>query len=358
MINTWNYNNPSAAYLFLLIPLLSLFAWFGWAKVKEALISFGNPEVRRQSQEHSTSTSKWRIIFLSLAGIWTILTLMDPFEEVLPKGRSAGSEQLLTRINQEIWIMLDMSASMSVRDEEGGQTRLDVAKKTAEELLRLLPGRPVRLYTFTSQAHLLVPLTWDHLFVQLTLQNLSIDPLNPGGTDFAHLFNTLKEALKEHRFFANSALIFLTDGGDTAWESAQGEAKQKRLQTLRTALPKDHAALFAVGFGSAKGGIVPNVVYDGQNVLSVLDRTLLSYLITPADRLFFSQTHSPYQLARELKESIDRTLSYETERQNLPTLSIQNPRFIFPLTLAILSLLAALLIPGLPTRLPANSKRG
>lgn len=355
MTNTWNYNNPAAAYLFVLIPLLALFAWFGWSHIKQSLSKLGDSEVRRQSHEHSVSTLKWRLCFLSLAGIWTILTLMDPFEDLTTKSRSATSEQLLARMNQEIWLILDMSASMGVRDEEGGETRFDVAKKTAEELLRLLPGRPVRLYTFTSHTDLLVPLTWDHLFVQLTLQNLSLDPNHPGGTDFATLFDTLGQALKQHRFYANSALVLLTDGGDTAWESAQGEAQQKRLHTLRALLPKDHTTLFAVGLGSPQGGVVPDVVYEGQSVHSSLDRTLLSALITPSDRLFFSQTHSPYQLAKELKEGIDRTLSYETEKQHLPTLSIQNPRFILPLTLAILSLLAALLIPGIPTRLPSRS---
>lgn len=354
----WSYSNPTAAYLFLLIPFSLLLAWMGWIRRQRSLQAFGDSSLRRQFQGDSQSGKMlWRMIFLSLAGIWTILALMNPFEEVPLKSSATSEQTASTRMNQEVWILLDTSASMGVRDEKGGESRLDVAKKTAEELLRLLPGRPISLYTFTSRADLLVPLTWDRLFVQLTLQNLTLDQAHPGGTDLAVLFDTINKARAQHRFFANSALILLTDGGDTTWESAKGEARQQRLLTLRAKLPQEHAALFAVGVGSAQGGVVPDSVYEGQNIHSKLDTELLQSLITPSDRLFFSQTDSPYQLAKELKEGIDRTLSYEIAEQRLPISMTKTPRFTLPLLLAILSLLAALAIPGIPTQMITPLKR-
>lgn len=352
LFGTWNYGNPAAAYLFLLIPLFAFFAWFGWSQRQKSLQAFGSSAVRRISHdEQAASRVRWRAIFLSLAAMWTILTLMDPYQETSIKERADKSnEALAKRIDQEVWLLLDMSASMSVRDENGGETRLEVAKKVAEELLRLLPGRPIRLYTFTSRADLVVPLTWDRLFVQLTLQNLSIDPEHPGGTDLATLFDTINKARKEHLFFANSALVLLTDGGDTTWEIAKGAAQQKRLQTLKERLPQEHATLFAVGVGSQQGGGVPGVIYEGQGIQSKLDVTLLSSLITSPDHLFLSQKYSPYQIAQELKGEIDRTLSYETAEQRHPSMGVKQPRFAIPLVLSILSLLAALIIPGLPTK--------
>lgn len=344
----WHYNNPAAAYLFLLFPLLGLLAWFGEVKKAQELAQLGSPSVRRQEHDSSfKNRSRWRMIFLGLAGLWTVVTLMDPYEENIAKNaRENKAERTAVRMNQEIWILLDTSGSMGVHDEEGGQTRLESAKKTIEELLRLSAGRPVRLYTFNSKADLLVPLTWDQLFVQLTVQNLTLDPAHPRGTDMASLFETVNQARLAHRFFTNNALILLTDGGDTAWELAQGEAKQKRLQALRALTRKEHADLFIVGFGSAGGGIVPGVLYDGKPLNSKLDDTLLKALTSP-DRLFFSATHSPYQLAEVLKERIDHMLSYETTKEHRPSAGIQTKRFMIPLTLALICLLTALAIPGI-----------
>lgn len=358
LFHSWSYGNPAAAYLFLLIPLFALFTWFGWYRRKQNLQTFGSSKIRRVSHDDNTSGQvRWRTIFLSLAAMWTILALMDPYQEKAPKERSDQSNEILSkRIDQEIWLLLDMSASMGVRDENGGESRLEVAKKIAQELLRLLPGRPIRLYAFTNQTDLLVPLTWDRLFVQLTLQNLALDPTHPGGTDLVTLFDTINKARKEHLFFANSALILLTDGGDTLWEISKGEAEQKRLQTLKERLPKDHSALFAVGVGSQEGGLVPGVTFEGHNVQSKLDLSLLSSLITSSDRLFLSEKYSPYQIAQELKEGIDRTLSYETTEQYRPAMGVKQPRFAIPLILSILSLLAALAIPGLPTQKPVKQR--
>lgn len=352
-LSTWSYGNPAAAYFFLLLPLFAFFAWWGWHQRQRDLKKLGQPHLRQESQEaQNLSRMRWRLAFLLLSSMWTILALMDPLEEISTRSEKAQNTSS-TRINQEIWLLVDTSASMGVADEEGGETRLDVAKKTAQELLRLLPGRPIGVYTFTSRTDLLVPLTWDRLFVQLTMQNLSLDPQHPGGTDLAVLFDTINQARARHHYFANSALILLTDGGDTTWEIAKEEQQQKHLQQLRSKLPQEHAALFAVGFGSSKGGIVPNVSYQGQSVQSTLDSELLTSLITPSDRLFFSQKLSPYQIAKELKEALDRTLSYEIAEQDRPVTTIQQPRFALPLFFALLSLLALLAIPGIPTHRPA-----
>ena len=350
-MSTWNYENPAAAYLFLLIPLFALFAWWGWVRRQQNLEAFGKAKIRRESNTtHHASRIIWRIVLLSLASVWTILALMNPFEE-MPAKNSTNKQATSMRMDQEIWLLLDFSASMGVGDEADGETRFDVAKRTATELLRLLPGRPIRLYTFTSRTDLAIPLTWDRLFVELTLQNLSLDPAHPGGTDFATLFETLNQAHAKERFFANTALILLTDGGDTAWEVAKGEQQQARLRILRDKLPQDHTALFGVAFGSAKGGIVPGVTYEGKSVRSVVDATLMESLIR-SDRLFFSSVHSPYQLAKELKEALDHTLSYDTVQQERPVSTIKEPRFALPLLFAIFSLLAALAIPGIPTHRP------
>lgn len=356
-LETWSYGNPAAAYFFLLLPFFALFAWFGWYQKQQSLEKLGQPHIRQEYQEEqSFSRMRWRVVFLILSAMWTILALMDPLEEI-PTHSEKAQNTPSTRINQEIWLLIDTSASMGVSDEEGGETRLDVAKKTAQELLRLLPGRPIGVYTFTSRADVLVPLTWDRLFVQLTLQNLALDPAHPGGTDLAALFDTINQARTRHRYFANNAFILFTDGGDTTWEIAKEEQQQKRLQLLRSKTPQEHAALFVVALGSKEGGIVPNVSYEGQRIQSKLDTELLTSLISSSDQLFFSNKLSPYQLAQELKEALDRTLSYETAEQARPVTTIQQPRFTLPLLLAILSLLALLAIPGTPTRRPVIIER-
>lgn len=301
----------------------------------------------------------------ALCVVWTLacIALMQPFgNERYPEGEKikkwANSQKSLNarfvqqKKAHDILILIDVSASMSVPDAREGLTRLTFAKEIADEIVRELRGENVALYSFTSEALELVPLTSDYLFARLLLRDLQI---NQGGGDGTNILKTLQEMRR--RYFEKPSerlktVILLSDGGDNHLElsaiNAHDQEVHKILQPI-VAAKSQHLRVFTIGLGSRQGALIPNLSYQGKSVSSALDQELMEKLAKEGEGLYifanqFSAPEIAQQVIKQFKkspvgvteETITRTLSSESKVDFIRDWYYQTPLGIAIILLAFI----------------------
>lgn len=263
-------------------------------------------------------------------------------------------QAVLRKKMQEVIFLLDVSSSMSVADVHAGETRENVAKQIVDSLISQLNGENVSLYAFTSGTIQIVPSTTDYLFTRLMLSQVHINEGGMEGTDIRQALEDIHQHDLQNSAYPKT-LVILTDGGDTHYESPEGEAKEQALEAIAKPLEdvhEQHVQVFVVGIGSKKGGTVPNVNYKGQPVVSTLNETLLHRLVAVSQGdLLLVEEKSPLNIVQTIDEGIQRQSSYEdTTTLQSTSQAGSNQRlydfyFQIPLGAAIIALILFLLIP-------------
>lgn len=123
-----------------------------------------------------------------------------------------------------LWIVVDVSRSMSTRDV--GSSRLDRAKAIALDWLAV--DRPVRVavVAFAGGATLVSPPTLDLPFARSAIERLSVDSALPGGSN---LDSVLRLIVSDQRRVHQTVLL-LSDGGHSndGWSEFGRAAKAAR----------------------------------------------------------------------------------------------------------------------------------
>lgn len=280
---------------------------------QRALATFADPAVLQAiSVKRNPLAFAIKSILFGVIWICATLALMQPKGNVRYAGHTDQSKTTLQSERrppmQDVILLVDASASMRVGDGYRGRMRLDDAKEMADQIISRLQHENISLYAFTSSLIQIVPPTKDYFFTRLMLRSLEINEGETSGTDFEVALSGIGKALAEKPLEMPKTLIFLSDGGDTLYEAKEGEEKKSRLNAILQPLqnyPQRHAKIFSVGTGTKAGGVIPGIAYQGNQVISALDASLLEKISALSEGKYLSvESKTSAQLADALIEAI------------------------------------------------------
>ncbi|MEM7657992.1 MAG: VWA domain-containing protein, partial [Bacteroidota bacterium] len=165
-------------------------------------------------------------------------------------------EESTTMSSREIYLLLDVSASMNAQDVM--PSRLDKAKQTLTELIRQMKGEKIGLILFTEQAYVQCPLTRDHQAVQLFLELAQPQQFTQTGTQFRsalavamdRFINVDKTSQKIGR-----GIVLVSDGEDF------GDKYVSLVERLKGA----NITVFPLGVGTYEGAPIPHFANDSRD---------------------------------------------------------------------------------------------
>lgn len=180
-------------------------------------------------------------------------------------------EQKVDVLGREIYIVLDVSASMNAEDIK--PSRLEKVKRELKKMVESLKGDKMGVIVFTSNSYVQCPLTNDFNAVNLFIDLIKTDQFANTGTDFREglgmaleRFTSTEKTLTK----ITRSIVLISDGEDF------GSGYTSVLDRLKEA----GITVFTVGVGTKEGAPVPDMVYgkkrgykkgqDGKPALSKL----------------------------------------------------------------------------------------
>ncbi|MBK7349017.1 MAG: VWA domain-containing protein [Gemmatimonadetes bacterium] len=324
------FAQPAAFALFLVLPALWLLARHARQERTAALARFGDPALLGRTSSLPGPASRARVALRWLALVAAVLALARPQIGRQPKP--------LARTGRDIIVTLDLSRSMKVADVGG--TRLRAAKRLAWQLASARPGDRIGLVVFGGAGFLALPPTGDLATFQLFLDAASPEDIGDPASDIAAGLRVAERALRrEGTAIGSRAILLVTDG----------ERNEGPIAPAIEALVKARLPVFAVGIGSAAGGLIPNdsgaaegpwhLDGIGRQIISRLNEGGLDSLATATGGAYarFDDPRALEAMTTALQNLEARVLASQpaTEPQE---------RYQWPLLLAVLCLLGDLLL--------------
>lgn len=377
-----SYDWPEAAYLILIAFVIIVLFW-RLAQVRKQRMEQYAAEPLLPHVVSVRSRLYYTLYVIGIVGAWTAATLalMQPKGNGRYASMNHGMEQakqqrlleetvgeekgLRKRKAQLVIFLIDTSASMEVKDTRTGISRLDSAKEIIDETIGQLDGQEVALYAFTSEATPIAPATLDYLYTRLITRQVKINEGDVAGTDLLEALETLKQKYFKIKNLQKT-VILLTDGGDTRFESLQGEQQAQELQAILNQLAgseEESVRLYTVGMGSKEGAVIPGISFEGNEVKSSLNEGLLMQLSEKGrGRYYFANQFSTLKIAQEIAEQVkaDSAPEYEeevTQRHGRVERIVSKEQelvfdwyYRYPLFVAIVLLATALLLPERKSR--------
>lgn len=245
----------------------------------------------------------------------------------------------IQRSGRDVCFVLDISRSMLAEDV--APNRIDRAKMWISDALSVAGADRVGLVVFAGDSKPLCPLTRDHAFFRLTLQEAGPESVNRGGTMIGdalrlvmhEVFRIDPEAPESERF---RDVILITDGEDHGSFPVEASA----------ALGKAGVRLIIIGIGSEDGSLIrlPGQVgadelvrnSDGEPVVTRLDsETLRQMALATPDGRYFPVADATIRL-----DDVYRQLVRQSE-QNRPE---EEERFVYEERFQIFILAAVTLL--------------
>ncbi|HTB86062.1 MAG TPA: VWA domain-containing protein [Candidatus Sulfotelmatobacter sp.] len=339
-----NWENKNILWLLLVVPpAVAVFVWWSERVKQKLLTQF--VEARLLSQLTvgiSMTRRKWKYALLLFAVAFLIIAIARPqhgfdLEEVQQNGL-------------DIVVAVDTSKSMLATDI--APNRLTRAKLAALELMQTAKADRLGLVAFAGDAFLECPLTIDNTAFQQTVQALDVNTIPQGGTAIAGAINAALATFKEkgnHR-----ALVLFTDGEDNDSEAGALEAAQNAA--------KEGLKIFTIGIGSADGTLITIKDANGNsdylrdengNVLkSKLNENLLQQIATATGGFYL-----PLRGADTISTLYERGLaSLPKSESKERVMRRYHEQFQWPLTIAIVLLIAEFLLPERKSRKLQNQK--
>lgn len=254
-------------------------------------------------------------------------------------GPSFGAmKKEIKTIGKDIFLLVDLSASMNTRDIP--PSRLEKIKYELTQMIPAFDADRIGLIVFTAGAAVQCPLTFDQEALLLYNRLLNTNQAPAAGTNYGP---ALGLAIEKFEINADSGtavpkarlLVLMSDGENF------NEDVRLRLQQLR----KNQIRVFTLGIGTAGGGPVPEGHHykkdrNGQRITSRLNDEPLREIARRTDGQYFEINNEKNE-ALELVRAVN-LISGET--QEARTIDITANKYMYPLFLALLLILADILI--------------
>ncbi len=333
-------------YLLGALPLLGLAAAaYAWGAARRARLErqLGDvPTLRRLVRGDAPRRRKVQTA-LRLAALASLMLALA--------GPQWGVELVETR-TQARQVMIAVDVSLSMKAEDVKPDRLARAKQDLSLLIDELKGSRVGVMAFAGEPAIVCPLTTDSEAAKQLLAGLDVDAVPVPGTAIGTAIRRATQALS--RYSGSKSLVILTDGEDHKTDPL-GAAEEAAAQGVK---------IFAIGIGNPEGEPIP--VRDenghvtgykkdkhGATVMSRLGEGDLAAIAQKTGGAYFRSSPG----ASEATEIARRALGAASDEASQgASLRLRN-RFLIPLALALLLLLAEALIPeGAAAASPASAK--
>jgi Ca-activated chloride channel family protein len=287
----FRFENMTAMYLLLLIPLLGLVWYWAGKKRKSNIATFSNPLLFDRLQTNKT-TSHVRFFWWLLAILLLIFALVNP--QLGAKREKAKVE------NIDIMIALDISNSMNARDVS--PSRLERAKKFITDLIQSRKGDQIGLIFFAGSAYLQMPLTSDYAAAEMFAKTANSNMAGTQGTAIGEAIDLAMRSVKEVN---QRALIIISDGEDHDEDALNLAAKAKDADWT----------VLTVAVGTEEGGMVPSVVdgqetyktdEDGNPVRSIVNQKLLEQIADEGNGKFYVLNMDENKIVDDMQVQLEK----------------------------------------------------
>jgi len=246
----------------------------------------------------------------------------------------------VSRRGVDLFVLLDVSRSMTAEDV--APNRLQRAKLDIRDLLGKLVGDRVGLIAFAGKPVVKVPLTTDHGFFRMVLDDIDTHSAPRGGTLIGDGIRKCLEAMPQ-RHDRDQVIVLITDGEDHS--SYPKEAAQQAAER--------GVKIFTVGLGdSREGSRVPlrdpagglqYLQYQDREVWSKMDGRLLKEIAMVTGGKYIPAGTQTYDLGKIYQNYLAELARGEIEEDKRKRYGEQYQMF---LGLGIILLLAEMLIPA------------
>lgn len=322
------FAQPQALWLYLVLPALSILAFFATRHRRRVLGRLGRLPALAALTERRRS---WRALrsFVWFTAMTTLLVGIA--------GPQWGREpEMSTAPGRDLTVVLDVSRSMLADDV--APSRQEKGKQALRELIGALKrrgGNRVALVAFAARADILCPLTHDydhflHKLDDIDAGHLPLE-LRPdkdtySGTRFGAGLRAALDAQDprpERRGFQD--VLFITDGDDPTHGqlSELDPEREKEWREALKALEKAGIPVHTVGLGDpVNGGKIPDGAYylsrKGELVISKLDDRPLKVMSERTKATCTLAGTDPPRLVELFRNRIDNADKQEVSDDALP----------------------------------------
>jgi Ca-activated chloride channel family protein len=282
------WESPGLLFLLWVVPVAGLALAYARRKRIATAGRFADSAMVERLMPCFGALRHWIKTGLFVAGVACLIVAVSRprfgvfFEEVSQRG-------------VDLFVVLDVSRSMMVEDV--APNRLNRAKSDIRDLLTKLEGDRVGLIAFAGTAVVKIPLTSDHGFYRMVLDDIDTDSAPRGGSLIGDAIRKAMEAMEE-RHDRDQVLVLITDGEDH--DSFPNEAAQQAAER--------GIKIITVGLGdTGEGARIPvrdetgalrYVRHDGQEVWSKMDERLLKEIALTTSGAYIPAQTRVYDLGR------------------------------------------------------------
>lgn len=245
------------------------------------------------------------------------------------------TEETIEESGVEIFLSLDLSLSMSIRDMSIGNQKVDrltVAKKVTRDFIKGRQSDRIGFVVFSGRPYLASPLTLDQDWLMTTLDRIGFNQTKDMGTAIGSSLATAAKRLTS-RDSKSKIIILVTDGANNSGKiSPQDAAKLAKTLGIK---------IYTIAIGTDGYHQVPIPTPDGQyvGVRQEFDEETLKEVAKITNGKFFPARDSQ-ALANIFKE-IDRL---EKTKLNIRRNTLIDELYYYPLTAAVVCAFLAVLL--------------
>lgn len=236
------WENPFLLYWIMALPLLWVAAFLsqkqGWLKL-EKVFPTSLQELWKKQVSLTARYWKWtlRVVFLGL------------LLAALARLQLGQSQQAIKSEGFEIFLAVDVSNSMMSEDLR--PSRLEKAKIDLARLVDNLGGNKIGVIAFAGSAAVVSPLTQDLAAIKMYIESLDPQTISSQGTNFEAALTTAGDAFERGGAGDDSPVtrvVLLASDGEDQEQGALDKVSELQKKGIR---------VFAIAYGTEKGGAIP-----------------------------------------------------------------------------------------------------
>jgi Ca-activated chloride channel family protein len=338
------WENPNFLFGLWILPVVGALLVLSHRKRRAAAQRFADPAMVARLMPSFRGARPWLKGFLILLGLTCLIVA----------GARPRFGVYFERISQrgvDLFVMLDVSRSMLAEDVK--PNRLGRAKADIRDLLRKLPGDRVGLIAFAGRPVVKVPLTTDHGFFLMALDEVNTRSAPRGGSLIGDAIRKGMEAMEERRD-RDQVMVLITDGEDhdsfPAEAAKQAAERGVKIFTLGLGDPYEGARIPV----RDEGGRLTFVKYQGQEVWSRMDEDLLKAIALETGGAYIPAKTTVYDLGQVYEDHLAGLTRGEIQAEKRKRFREQFQLFV---CLGILLLLIDMMIPSYPRQRWINLQR-
>ena len=290
-----------------------------WRFRKNALARFGNLDLVKQLMPGYSEKRQYLKMALLFTGLsllivgWANPQFSDKKEKVKRKG-------------VDVYIALDISQSMLAEDI--APSRLDRAKRFAQNLIEELSGNRVGLLYFAGNAYLQVPLTIDYSAAMAMLRSANPNLASSQGTAIGEAVDFAMRGF-EVKDQQNKVLFIISDG------ESHDEGAIEKVQSAR----EQGMLVFTLGVGTNEGGLIPirqgnRLSYKrdetDNTVKSRLNEDMMIEIAGAGGGTYFNILENESEIFETINNRIDKMQKQEFEQRSFTSFESYFQWFLLP----------------------------